>query len=196
MVAIKNPIFVQVGADANFNAGTNTATFNGSNSSLDLRGLNLLPTRVQAGPLIPGVDYSWNAGTGVLTLLQPGDVFAPNEYFKFEFDSYQSVEQYAGYVGNNFQYRHILRYSIVDQSGPTTVKTDYERRCRIEFNANYLKGVASNDESYIGIIHMAKPAQVIPEKTPVKVYYEDGTLLSANVVRQFRIGYLNARAWV
>lgn len=68
--------------------GTNTFTFDGTAGTEDWRGWEISTIdRIGTGPMKKGVDYSWNKTTGVFTLAQSGDIFAPNEWFNVEFEA-------------------------------------------------------------------------------------------------------------
>lgn len=68
--------------------GTNTFTFDGTAGTEDWRGWEISTIdRIGTGPMKKGVDYNWNKTTGVFTLVQGGDVFAPNEWFNVEFEA-------------------------------------------------------------------------------------------------------------
>lgn len=78
----------QVCADLtpNFTSGVNVATFDGTGGGPDWRGWDISTLdRIGTGPMKKNIDYTWNKTTGVLTLLQPGDLFGPNEWFNVDF---------------------------------------------------------------------------------------------------------------
>lgn len=79
----------QIEADSTtgFTSGVNTVTFDGTSGAEDWRGeeISTLDRMGGIGPMKKGIDYSWNHTTGRLTLLQPGDVFGPHEWFNVDF---------------------------------------------------------------------------------------------------------------
>lgn len=83
----------QVGASGSgLIAGANSATFDGTSGKPDFRGWDIWAS-ISAGPnnpLVKGVDYSWSEATGVLQLLQIGDVFQDEAWWHFKFDSKDS----------------------------------------------------------------------------------------------------------
>lgn len=80
----RKPEYVTIGVTPSTISGVNTLAFDGTNGSADWRGWVPIITRV--GVMKPGVDYSWNKDTGVLTLLKLGDIFVNLEYFFVEFE--------------------------------------------------------------------------------------------------------------
>jgi hypothetical protein len=76
----KNAVVVQADFTAGFASGVNTATFT------DWIGFDIaIIDRLGTGPMKEGIDYSWNKNTGLLTLLQAGDLFGVGEYFQVQF---------------------------------------------------------------------------------------------------------------
>lgn len=78
----------QIEADVTigFVSGVNIVTFDGTAGAANWRGWDIdTIDRIGTGPMKRNVDYTWNITTGALTLLNPGDVFAPNEWFNVQF---------------------------------------------------------------------------------------------------------------
>lgn len=78
------PEYLTAGQTAGFFVGANTATFDGTLGTPDLRGWTPILTRNTV--MRPGIDYSWDVDTGVLTLLQANDKFGANEFFFMAFE--------------------------------------------------------------------------------------------------------------
>jgi hypothetical protein len=84
-VLYKNRVFIEAGVSSipggggTWPSGVNTVTIPGFVS------WDIEPERIGSGSMIPGVHYSWNSTTGVMTLLVSGDVFGYSEYFCFRF---------------------------------------------------------------------------------------------------------------
>lgn len=68
-------------------AGQNVAFFNGSNSSPDYRGWEIVPSELGGrGILVEGVDYSWNKANGRFKLLIANDVFQSQQWYNIHFN--------------------------------------------------------------------------------------------------------------
>lgn len=83
----------QIEADVTtgFTSGLNTFTFNGTAGTEDWRGWEISTIdRIGTGPMKKNTDYLWDKTTGVFTLVQVGDIFAPNEWFNVEFEAQTS----------------------------------------------------------------------------------------------------------
>lgn len=79
---------IQADVTTGFVSGVNTVTFDGTAGAEDWRtwAISTLD-RMGTGPMKKGIDYTWNATLGKLTLLNTDDVFAPNEWFNVEFEA-------------------------------------------------------------------------------------------------------------
>jgi hypothetical protein len=131
----KRPQYLTAGVTAGFTAGVNVATFNGGNGSDDWRGWTPIITRV--GVMKPGVDYSWDMTTGVLTLLKPGDKFGNSEYFfvQFELRTDDGVPS-VNITPNesciaNFVYYWLYRANVTQTSGFGEVITQAENSVNV-----------------------------------------------------------------
>jgi hypothetical protein len=76
---VKAPIEWVTNITPGFISGTNTATFDGTNGTEDLRGWEIDPNEPGLGPFwkdhVGDLGYSWDKNTGTFTLLQPGLIF-------------------------------------------------------------------------------------------------------------------------
>lgn len=80
----RRPEYLTAGSSPGLIAGTNTFTFNGVTGTPDWRGWT--PVLTRSVPMVPDVDYSWNAETGTLVLLVLNDKFSAGERIKAEFE--------------------------------------------------------------------------------------------------------------
>lgn len=77
----------QVGITPGFVAGTNTFTFDGTGGKPNYIGWDIVPSELTGrGILVRGLDYSWDSLTGILVLLQPGDLFPAGLYYNIHFE--------------------------------------------------------------------------------------------------------------
>lgn len=79
----KAPLYLTAGQTVGLTPNTNTATFDGTGGKDDWRGWT--PIIARTGIMKPGIDYSWNTTTGLMTLLRAGDKFGPLEDFFVSF---------------------------------------------------------------------------------------------------------------
>lgn len=78
---------VVVGVTPNFDSFTNEVLFDGSNSSPDYRGWDIVPSELTGRGILDKVrDYTWDQDLGKLTLVQSGDVFTPTTTFNIHFN--------------------------------------------------------------------------------------------------------------
>lgn len=80
----KKPVYLKAGTTAGLVANTTSATFNGTGGTDNWIGWTPIIYRV--APMVPGVDYSFDPGTGILQLLVPGDKFGDGEKFFVQFE--------------------------------------------------------------------------------------------------------------
>lgn len=80
------PIEIQTDLTPGLVAGATSFTFDGTAGTFDWRNREIYVERVGQGTMYKGVQYTWDSATGVLTLLQTGDTFQPDELFNVEFD--------------------------------------------------------------------------------------------------------------
>ena len=87
-------------------AGLQVATFDGSAGKPDFRDWNIVPSELTGrGILVRGVDYSWDSLVGTFTMLQSGDVFQPDQWWNFHFDSKSSTAGNSYSTVNDFTAR-------------------------------------------------------------------------------------------
>jgi hypothetical protein len=79
----KPPVYLTAGTSIGLTPGATTFTFDGTVGTPDWRGWT--PIIFRAGPLEPGVDYSWDPDAGRLSLLRAGDKFGPGEKLSVQF---------------------------------------------------------------------------------------------------------------
>lgn len=74
-------------------SGTNTATFDGTAGVPDYRGWEIVVSELTGRGIMVKtfLDYSWDSVTGVLTLLQSGDVFSTGTWFHIHFNCQSST---------------------------------------------------------------------------------------------------------
>jgi hypothetical protein len=125
----KKPIYVIAGSTVGFTPGTNTATMDGTNGTDDWRGWTPIITR--AGVMRPGVDYSWDPLTGILTLLLAGDKFGPSENFFVQFEFRTGAVPVPGLTTNqsaiaNFVYYQYRKGNVTQYTGIGEVNTNAE----------------------------------------------------------------------
>lgn len=136
------------------------------------------------------IDWSWDKDTGIMSLLQPGDIFDGSS-FHFQF----SVKLDASNdCGRSIQYPHILRYDISSWSTDTGSITHVERRCRIEYNSK--SSITFNGIVAKAIVYLPFPEIKIQENIPVTIYDCDSKVFESGTVLQYRKGLLNQRLWL
>lgn len=130
----RKPEYLTAGETEGFPAGGNAVTFDGTMGTADLRGWTPVITRT--GVMRPGVDYSWDIATGVLTLLKPNDKFGPSEYFFMAFELRTDPVIATGLVPNesliaNFVYYWLRRNSATQTAGIGEVITNAENSTNV-----------------------------------------------------------------
>ena len=81
-----SPEKVKVDITTGVTNGTTSFTFDGTAGTPDWRGREMYPERVGQGTMERDVQYSWDTATGEFNLLQPDDIFQPEEIFNITFD--------------------------------------------------------------------------------------------------------------
>lgn len=116
---------VQADVTTGFTSGTTSVTFNGSNGSPDYRGWKIIPERLGTGTMW-NQSYSWDASTGVWTLLESGDKFQPMEKFNITFEPVGTSGTVTTAVKQsiiaNYVYYWWMRDSISSSTGVGEVK--------------------------------------------------------------------------
>lgn len=130
----RKPEYLTAGETAGFPAGVNTVILDGTLGAPDLRGWTPILTRTE--PMRPGIDYSWDVTTGVLTLLQVGDKFGQGEFFLMEFELRTDPVLSTGLVINescitNYVYYWLRRNSATQTAGIGEVITNAENSTNI-----------------------------------------------------------------
>lgn len=80
-IQYRDPEMLQAGVTVGFPANVNAVTFDGTAGAPDFRGWDIEIERMPTGTMVQDIAYSWDKITGVLTLLQAGDIFSQDEYF-------------------------------------------------------------------------------------------------------------------
>lgn len=107
----RKPEYVTIGITPGTTVGATTAVFDGTSSSADWRGW--VPIITRAGVMQPGIDYSWNKDTGILSLLKTGDIFGNLEYFFVEFELRNSDVTSLGFTTNQSPIAQYIYYWFV-----------------------------------------------------------------------------------
>jgi len=87
----RSPALIQCGVTTGVSSGTNSLTLDGTGGAPDIRGWAINIERISMGTIKPGTDYSYNQTTGLITLLNSGDIFQPNEWFNISFQPQTNV---------------------------------------------------------------------------------------------------------
>lgn len=196
MVNYKPPVQIQAGVTPGFLAGVSINIFNGSNSSFDWRGWEIIPERTGFGFLKKGIEYTWDKNTGTWGLISK--TFEPVEFYTVQFELRDSG--YADLtpvdISGFNQYPHTAKIRVNNWS----LNTDQviELRCRIEEARkinSVMHGFNDSDDVPKKIVYFPLPIEFYEIGTPVEVY--NGTrLLHSDKIKEFSKGQLNARMWL
>ena len=128
---------IKVDTTPGFDADESVFTFDGSEISpgvfrQDYRGWQITPSELTGrGILARGLDYSWDEVTGILTLLQVGDVTATGTYWNIHFDPIQNTAGGSLSTINDFTARVITGTSNIEL-------TDFGNTVILEPESDYM----------------------------------------------------------
>lgn len=131
---------IQVDSTNGINSGTNTFTFDGSETAVgsglfkpDYRNWNITFDEIAGrGVLIEGQDYSWSKSDGVFTLLTPGDNFQPGTWYNINFDPQTETS------GNSYPTITDFTIRLVTATG-NILATDFANKIIVEPSGTYIE---------------------------------------------------------
>jgi hypothetical protein len=132
-VLVRDDEQIQVDVTTGFVGGANTFTFDGTGGKPNYIGWEIVPSELTGrGILVKGLDYSWDSVTGILTLLQAGDVFPTGNYWNIHFDP-KTVTAGAG-VSNVTDFQ--IRLITTDE---TLTVDDFGKKLIVEPSGVYIE---------------------------------------------------------